>query len=195
MGTTGLQHNGRETMEVLRNEFEYATDKETTRILDHARVGGVVYLALEVVPKEGERRVCGYAVFVTRGPVWLHYKEVHEDMGPYAYACPTRILNLLTPTTHEHALKWREACRENATTRDAWKPLLKAGKTVRLSKLIPYANGEKFDLVRIESTRPFRALPLRQGETSLYVPMGYKFIGRAVLERYMAGATEVAEAK
>lgn len=38
------------------------------------------------------------------------YKDMTEHMGPYESACPRRILNLLTPTTHEHALDWRARC-------------------------------------------------------------------------------------
>ena len=34
-----------------------------------------------------------------------------EDMGPYYFDCPEGILNLLTETDNEHALKWRESCR------------------------------------------------------------------------------------
>ena len=38
------------------------------------------------------------------------YKDMTEHMGPYESACPRRILDLLTPTTHEHALDWRARC-------------------------------------------------------------------------------------
>ena len=39
------------------------------------------------------------------------YKDMSEDMGPYYFDCPEGILNLLTETDNEHALKWRESCR------------------------------------------------------------------------------------
>ena len=35
-----------------------------------------------------------------------------EDVLPYAYDCPKRILDLLSPTDNECALEWRRKCAE-----------------------------------------------------------------------------------
>ena len=40
-------------------------------------------------------------------------------MGPYERDCPEPILDLLTPTDHEHARRWRDDCRANAAARRA----------------------------------------------------------------------------
>jgi hypothetical protein len=37
------------------------------------------------------------------------YKILHESEGPYASQCPKSILKLLSPTTNEYALKWRNS--------------------------------------------------------------------------------------
>lgn len=39
-------------------------------------------------------------------------KSMDETMHPYFYDCPKAILDLLTPTDNENALKWRAKCRE-----------------------------------------------------------------------------------
>jgi hypothetical protein len=42
----------------------------------------------------------------------LLYKSMSESLGPYAYSCPEHILNRLSPTNAEWALKWRSECRK-----------------------------------------------------------------------------------
>ena len=43
----------------------------------------------------------------------IAYKHMSEDEGPtYSYDCPESILNLLTETDNEYALRWREKCRK-----------------------------------------------------------------------------------
>lgn len=37
---------------------------------------------------------------------------IAEDEGPVADFCPQRILDVLSPTDSEHALDWRDRCRE-----------------------------------------------------------------------------------
>ena len=41
------------------------------------------------------------------------YKDMDETYGPYHCDCPKGILDLLTPTDNEYALKWRENCYQN----------------------------------------------------------------------------------
>lgn len=43
----------------------------------------------------------------------LTYKVLDETVGPTAQHAPASVLDLLTPTEHEYAVKWREACRAN----------------------------------------------------------------------------------
>jgi hypothetical protein len=43
------------------------------------------------------------------------YKPMDETMGPYAYNCPARILDLLTPTDNLTANEWRSRCCEVIT--------------------------------------------------------------------------------
>ena len=60
-------------------------------------------------------------------------------MGPYERDCPEPILDLLTPTGHEHALRWRADCRANAAARRARraKPSPRAGQTIIVTNRSP----------------------------------------------------------
>ncbi len=44
----------------------------------------------------------------------FRYKDMSEDMEPFYYDCPMSILNLLSSTTYESALIWRQKCRQKA---------------------------------------------------------------------------------
>ncbi len=38
------------------------------------------------------------------------YKDMSEDMLPYYFECPIKILELLSPTDCENAIEWRRHC-------------------------------------------------------------------------------------
>ena len=40
------------------------------------------------------------------------YKDMDETVGPCYYDCPKSILDILSPTDSEYAIKWREKCYE-----------------------------------------------------------------------------------
>jgi hypothetical protein len=48
------------------------------------------------------------------GNINFYYKEMGEEMGPYYYDCPEKILRLLSDTDNPSALKWRATCRAQA---------------------------------------------------------------------------------
>lgn len=89
------------------------------------------------------------------------YKDMDETMGPNQSNCPKGILDLLSPTTSQYALEWRERCRrpkirvktgDKLRIKEAWEPYgtdfekiqygrrrgvyksLKTGALVRLAK-------------------------------------------------------------
>lgn len=73
------------------------------------------YAAVERVHKKtGERIVWAAVIKIThgRGDYGFCYKDMSEDMGPYYYDCPAKVLDLLTPTESEYAKAWRAKCRE-----------------------------------------------------------------------------------
>lgn len=83
------------------------------------------------------------------------YKEMDETMGPFYYDCPLKILNLLTETSNEEALNWREKCKDNFLYNK------QIAKHVPIKYTIPfdfdgYKEGEKILLKWREATAHHR---------------------------------------
>ena len=49
----------------------------------------------------------------------LYYKDMEENMHPYAYDCPQTILDLLTETDNELANEWRQLNRKRIEEKKA----------------------------------------------------------------------------
>ncbi|NSW83918.1 MAG: hypothetical protein HPY90_11735 [Syntrophothermus sp.] len=102
--------------EFLKDKFTW-TDSKTgayNRVLDCSIVRlREAYLAVEYGDADGAKGVFGLVCLLDYRPNDYYnfgYKDMAEEMGPYFYNCPERILELLTPTDDEWALKWRETC-------------------------------------------------------------------------------------
>lgn len=80
------------------------------------------------------------------------YKDMDECMGPWIHNCPERILNLLSETDSEYAIKWRETCREKIAIRKA-RPKLKKGHWLKLETPLKFANGESRDTFFIQNAK------------------------------------------
>lgn len=65
--------------------------------------------------------------------------RLDENMGPYYYGCPASILDLLSPTANENALKWRAECRSQATLAARRKP--SPGDTIILETPLRFTDG------------------------------------------------------
>lgn len=111
-----------------------------------SQVGQIYFAAVKLTPPLTPALLSGYetaedgsvtwcAIFLTstRDGEW-GYKSMTEDMGPVTTHCkaPPKILKLLSPTTHEYALRFRTDCWE---WHNRAKP--KVGETVRLREPIP----------------------------------------------------------
>lgn len=72
------------------------------------------------------------------------YKGMDEFMGPCEDNCPERILNLLTETTSEYAIGWRQRCREKIEQR-AKARTIKNGSVIRFSHPLKFTDGETLD--------------------------------------------------
>lgn len=95
----------------IRSQFESGS---RYKVLKASLVGSVVYMAVER-QIEDERIVFAAVVLTSTDSKDYYnfsYKGMDETCGPYHVDCPASILNLLTPTTSEYALHWREACWE-----------------------------------------------------------------------------------
>lgn len=119
-------------------------DKEFTRgLVKSAMIGNQYYAAIKS-EKTGE--VFGLVVIVEQKRGEFAYKAMSEEMGPYFHKCPTSILKLLTPTTYEYAIKWRELCAQYHATKNATKTI-KNGDVIKFTDVIsfgPYGTEQTF---------------------------------------------------
>ena len=99
----------------LDKTFTWSRDGHSFEVLKSAMVGTTYYAAV----KHEDGTIFGL-VALTQGRrsrydgCGLYYKVMDETEGPYSYDCPLSILDMLSPTEHEWAVKWRNGCRERA---------------------------------------------------------------------------------
>lgn len=127
--------------------YTWDNDGTVNRVIDSAIVGRTqYYCAVETVKTDGSRHVWAGVVLLKFAPrardgLTFGYKDMAESSGPYAWACPLRILDLLTPTDNEYANGWRQKVREYHARRAAL-PKLAEGMRLRiLNDSVPTVNG------------------------------------------------------
>ena len=108
----GMSHAEFFSKELLRSPEEGGT----SRIIDSAFVygeeGSVFYAAVATESIVGTEVWALVVLTQGRGGARFGWKEMDETMGPAEDGCPARILELLTETHNQHALEWRQRCRE-----------------------------------------------------------------------------------
>lgn len=114
---TKLSH--KERRQELDKLFTWESESKTYKVLRSSIVSNTYYAAVEMIEKEsGSRDVWGTVCLMSERKegygYWYGYKYMSEDMGPYYYDCPIKILDLLTPTDNEQANEWRKRCYEKA---------------------------------------------------------------------------------
>ena len=143
--------------EYLDNQFTHEDERLSSKVLRSAIVRRVYYAAIEHVrPPSSEREVWACVCLTRYNPkardgYIFGYKDMSESMGPYERDCPEPILDLLTPTDHEHALRWRADCRANAADRRARraKPSPRAGQTIIFDEPLAFTGGRGFDRLEV----------------------------------------------
>lgn len=113
MGWTLLHKDPRQSPhDFFAREFGSGTAYGT--LLASRTVGSTVYLAWQ----KQDGTVFAIVCLTQRKPRDhdnFGYKDMDESMGPVESRCPAAILDLLSPTTSEYALAWRQRCRDYAT--------------------------------------------------------------------------------
>lgn len=91
------------------------------------------------------------AVFLTRvdGGEW-GYKAMDECMGPNEAEAPLTLLKLLSPTSRDYALEWRERCRKTAALRSR---TVSDGDVIRFADPIPFTDNAERTEFRVEIER------------------------------------------
>ena len=131
------------------------------RVIASAVTNRVWYAATEIIENDKVQYVIALVCLVRWTPkakdgYVFAYKDMEESMGPCEASCPERILKLLSPTTNEHALDWRQRCRERLQRR---KRPITDGMRVRFPAPITFSDGHvgtEFILVRRGSRITFR---------------------------------------
>jgi hypothetical protein len=117
MGWTFFNAGGKPS-EIITREFTQTpsdTYPSEFKVLDQSMRGRVWYGVIQSTNPEGIKRVYGMIVLWTLRRGEFGYKELSEDMGPYYYDAPLRIVNLLdrlSPEPSGLSLKWRQSVRE-----------------------------------------------------------------------------------
>lgn len=103
--------------EFFSKEFNYSENGNEGRVIETSRKGSIVYIAYQTRRDDSDTYRVSAIVCLTS---WNHkekfnfgYKDIDESMGPVECNCPEKILDLLTPTEQEYAVKWRNKCRDN----------------------------------------------------------------------------------
>ena len=125
------------------------------------------YMAVEIIRRNQETRVLDTTTREVVALVFLldyrpndrgfdtGYKDMDETMGPCESECPERILQLLTPTTHEYALAWRQRCRVNIAQRKSFRI---AKDVVLETQPISFLDGIARSRFKVFSLKPLRLL-------------------------------------
>ncbi|WP_196769057.1 DUF6927 domain-containing protein [Neomoorella thermoacetica] len=123
--------------------------------MDCAATFTEAYLAVETGDASGPKEVFAVVCLLSYRPkdyFNFGYKDMSEDMGPYYYNCPERILKLLTPTENKLALEWREKCWERIRAKKA-RPKLREGMIIQFVEPLQFSNGVKENIFKLEDLR------------------------------------------
>lgn len=169
----------------------YDSDKVIGKyeVLKSAMVGSTYYAAVKrtkfATDTEKENSIVFAAICLTSTNLKdyynFSYKDMDETCGPYQCDCPKGILDLLTPTDHEYANEWRQACYENLKKKKEKDSLSK----LPIGSVIKYTRGDGIEKVlykhdaAYQFKRPFWMLADNSGYVSVkYIPNNYEVIKR-----------------
>lgn len=131
----------------LEDQFNCTGDCKSSRILRSSLVAmRTWYAACEQIDKtNGAREVFAIVCLVSYNPrskdgLVFGYKDMTEHMGPCEVNCPAAILDLLTPTDHEHAVAWRHRCR--TALDQSRRAVLRDGDMIVFPHEIAFSDGQ-----------------------------------------------------
>ena len=162
MGWTCLYSPPRDERSEIENLVTFENEDRAMRPILTIRKGTVWYLAVEVTLKAANRKSFDYevdglgryvfaAVILTsrNNGEWC-YKDMEETMGPCEVQAPLKLLNLLSETTREYAISWRERCKDTAALAAR---KISHGDTVRLAHPLQFEDGVERDTFTVQRER------------------------------------------
>ena len=132
-----------------------------------SRKGSVWYAAVRAEPAAGRldsgRDPTGHfetdatggyifaAVFLTTtGKGEWGYKDMDETSGPNQAQAPAKLLDLLSPTSAEYALDWRQRCRDHAARNSR---RMKPGDVICLATPLRFSDGAELQTFRVSKEK------------------------------------------
>ena len=130
----------------LEDQFTYVGETKISTVIESAMIAmRTWYAACRQVDKSTGRTEVFAIVCLVRynrrdkeGMIF-GYKDMTEHMGPCESECPAPILDLLTPTDSEYALKWRQRCRDHRAKQS--RPPPRDGDLVVFVDRISFSDG------------------------------------------------------
>lgn len=143
-------------------------------VLKSRMIGSTYYAAIEEKEKGVVKNVFAVVVLTSvnmKDYFNFSYKEMSESAGPYRYDCPKGILDLLTYTDDEYAIRWRNKCRENIQKKKdrLTKGTLPIGSIIRFKRY----NGEIVVLEKMRSMSPLKTGWWYCAESNTYYPLNH----------------------
>jgi hypothetical protein len=131
----------------LTAKYNYDCDTNTLQVLDGARAGNTVYLAIRATMKQtGDSYVFAAVIPIcnTRKD-GFGYKEQDEGMGPHQYDCPLRIMRRLSPISDlpsaRYSPEWRAGV---AAWHDENRKRRQKRNSLRVGHLVTVPNEVRF---------------------------------------------------
>lgn len=155
-----------DTQDLTAYEFlKRELDRPGHKIIDHSVHGRTAYLACQT--SSGE--VYGLVCMLHKNSDGWGYNPVEESMGPYEVECPLRILDKLSPTDSEYALRWRNDCREHASLKRK-RSSMGVGSVIRFPSPLRFSDGSTCQEFKVElaMTRGKRSKAYRGENGRLY---------------------------
>lgn len=118
-----------------------------------------------------------------RGELNFGYKDMAEEMGPVVADAPAKVLDALTPTDNESALRWRQRCRDNLAARTAAtqrQRAVTAGVVIELAVPVQFGNGlsaSRFECIQ-RSGRAIRWQAITDDGTRFFCHLGANWAHR-----------------
>lgn len=159
--TSGSKLTVKDKKEFLDRTYTFREETRSMRVIKSQFVGSTYYAAVEATRYNLGHEYKEVFAIVTLTQTDnndyfnFSYKDMSEDMHPYNYDCPMSIINLLTDTTCECALAWRENVRKYHEKKkaDKWFKDLPLGSKVRYTK----HNGEVVNLIKTPPMAQFKS--------------------------------------
>lgn len=144
-------------------------------VLKSTMVGSVYYAAVKYLELD---LVVGEVMLTQVDGAEFAYKPMDESMIPYYYDCPETILKLLSETTNEYSLQWREKCRQKAAANKTLRQL-PIGAAIRFKM-----NDELKTLVKMPPMYQFKTTWWKvYGENHYYkkktIPVDFEVLSRS----------------